>query len=372
MFVLTTNNSVVDRGIAAVLAIALVLWAVGAHYTVQAAGLTAVSNVLSTSAPGEVADHTISFTLPDNAPGATGIDADDQIRITFPAGFTIGALVDGDFAVDLGSGDEPVPANVTQGATGQVITLTSVSATAAQADVATIVISNGKITNPTATGSQEILIEVYDEGTTLQDSASTMVFISDQVIVTADVDPIFEFEILGVAAVTTIDAEDTDVTTSTTTIPFGTLAPAVAKVAAQELRVVTNAVGGFAVTVETDQQLTASNNADIDSFVDGADTSAPTAWAAPTGTIGTEDSYGHWGFRTSDATNIAQTYANGAYTALFTTPTEVFTHTGPTDGVNSPEDAGFTQVMYKAQIMSFQEAADDYTATLTYIATPTF
>lgn len=369
MFVLTTNNSVVERGIAAVLATALVLWAVGAHFTVQAAGLTSVSNTLSTSAPGVVADHSISFTLPT---GSAGIDADDEIRLTLPVGFTIGALVDGDFTVDFDGNIEIVPTDITQGALGQVITLTAVNSTAAAGDVITIDIANGKITNPTATGSTEMTIEIYDEGTALQDSASTMLVIVDQVVVTADVDPIFDFEIVGIASTTVIDTETTDVDTGTTSIPFGTLAPGTAKVAAQELRVVTNARSGFAVTVETNQQLTASNGADIDSFVDGATTTAVTAWASPTGTIGDNDTYGHWGMRTSDATDIAATYANGSYTAVLSSPTEVFTHTGPTDGTNSPEDSGFTRVMYKAEIMSFQEAADDYTATLTYIATPTF
>ncbi|HMA79115.1 MAG TPA: hypothetical protein VKP88_08460 [Candidatus Paceibacterota bacterium] len=384
MFVLTKFTAV-DRGIAAVLAVALVCWAVGAHYTAQAAGLTTITDTLSTSQPGTAANHTIEFDLPT---GSAGIDADDVIRVTFPAGFTgVASIVDDDVDLALNTTDEAVGTDWTASTTGQIFELVSVAGTVSAGDTLEIEIGTNatfdattgtnQITNNAATGSYELLIEIVDEGTTVQDSGSTILAIIEQVTVTADVDPIFNFTVTGTTTGTTIDTEATTVTTTATEIPFGTLdALGTAAVAAQELSVVTNAVAGFAVTVFTNQQLTASNNADIDSFSDGTDVSTPTAWDNPTGTIGSEETYGHWGFRTSDGSlDVGATFADGQYehVPVFTTgPREIFYHNGPTDGLNSSIDEGFTQVMYKAEIMSFQEAADDYTALLTYVATPVF
>lgn len=385
MFVLTTKHSIVDRGIAAVVAVAMVCWAVGAHYTAQAAGLTNITDVLSTSAPGVDADHTLTFTLPAAATTTEGVDENgDEIRITFPAGFDISAIVDGDIDVFNG-GEDTLGTDWTSGVALQVLTLTSGGGRLANGDEIEIEIGtnatagapgSNQITNNAATGSYELLIEVYDTTTaTVVSSNSTVLAIVDQVVVTADVDPIFEFYVTGTSSATTIDTEATAVTTSTTTIPFGTLAPGAAKVAAQELSVITNARTGFGVTVVTNQQLTASNNADIDSFADGADTASPTTWASPTGTIGTEDTYGHWGLRSSDG-DIGTPFAAGFYefvpVAGTDSPREIFSHNAPTNGYSSPIDEGYTQVLYKAEIMSFQEAADDYTATLTYVATPVF
>ena len=45
-------------------------------------------------------------------------------------------------------------------------------------------------------------------------------------------------------------------------------------------------------------------------------------------------------------------------------------HTGPTNGTITGE--GTTKVGFKVQISGLQEAGDDYTARLTYVATPTF
>ena len=385
MFVLTTKISAVDRGIAAVLAVAMVSWAVGAHYTAQAAGLTSVSDVLSTSAPNTAANHTISFTLPA---GSAGIDQDDEIRITIPTGFgNVGNINDDDIDVAVDSTDIDTTADWNSATSGQQIIITAQNAGGMAVAGEEIEIEIGtnaqnesggtdQITNHSATGSYEMLIEVYNEGATLQDSASTILVVVDQVTVTADVDPIFNFFVTGTTTGTVLDSETMTATTTDTAIPFGTLTNGTPGIAAQELRVVTNAVGGFGVTVFTDQQLTASNFADIDSFADGADTAVPTTWASPTGTIGSENTYGHWGVRSTDESNLTLDFStDDEYVALplaSGTPLEVFTHTEPVDGFNSALGAGYAQVMYKAEIMSFQEAADDYTATLTYVATPSF
>ena len=52
-----------------------------------------------------------------------------------------------------------------------------------------------------------------------------------------------------------------------------------------------------------------------------------------------------------------------------TAPVEVFRHDGP---IENSEDDGNATVLYKVEVTALQEAAEDYTATLTYVATPIF
>jgi hypothetical protein len=139
------------------------------------------------------------------------------------------------------------------------------------------------------------------------------------------------------------------------------------------LTVNTNAANGYTVTVQLDQALQSSTGADIDGFVMGSDTDDPTTWSAPVATVGQDNTYGHWGFTSNDTdTNGVRTneFAVGEYAAASTTPRVVLAHDGPTNGLTTGE--GTTMVGYKVQINGLQEAGDDYTATLTYVATPTF
>lgn len=379
MFVLSTKTSTADRVIAALLAVALVLWGFGAHVKAEAASLIDVSDLLSDSAPGVVSNHEINFEIPT---GSADIDADDEIRVTFPAGFdfTTNSVVEADVDLELNAVDEDISGpDYTYGRVGQVVTFTAVGGTASDGDVFTVKVGTNatggtnQVVNNAATGSYSVLVEIYDEGATLQDSAETVIAIVDTVTVTADVDATFDFFVSGLGSGVDVNGETTTGTSSTTTVPFGTLAAGTPSVIGQELSVVTNAVGGYTVTVETDQQLTSSNLADIDSFANGTDvtTASTTLWESPAGSIGVENEYGHWGMTSEDATlSGGDTYLSQYYAAVRTVPQEVMYHTTVADGIQ-PND-GLTQVAYKAEVMSFQEAADDYTATLTYIATPTF
>ncbi len=75
-----------QSGIATLTAIALVLWAVGAHMftTAEAANLTYVKDTLSDSAPSTASNHTLQFLSP------TGVPASGSFVVAFPAGFTPG------------------------------------------------------------------------------------------------------------------------------------------------------------------------------------------------------------------------------------------------------------------------------------------
>ena len=82
-----------QKGIATLLASALVLWALGMHLfsVAEAANLTSIRDTLGNSAPSEVSNHTFQFTLPASG---DGIAAGETIVVTFPAGFNMGLLVE--------------------------------------------------------------------------------------------------------------------------------------------------------------------------------------------------------------------------------------------------------------------------------------
>jgi hypothetical protein len=366
---------------AAVVSLAIIAWSLGFPVLqfAEAANVTTFSNTLSDSTPAVASDHSITFDTP------TGVVAGGTIVLTFNAGFSgINSLAFGDLDFDIEGADTTLAATasgadwgVTVSAT--TITLTSDSGVVDAGDTVTILIgenatgggANSQITNP-STGSYEVNVTAGSA-----DSGETRVAIVDSVTVTATVDTIFTFTVNGTAAGTDVNGIGVDATggsTTATTIPFGELIGGTASTAAQKLEVTTNASNGFVVTVAVDQQLTSSNGADIDGFTDGSYTSTPIAWTPPSATLGQENEYGHWGVTSNDTTLTAllnDLYTGGEnFVSASTTPVEVFRHSGPADG--STLGTGTADVLFKIEVTNLQEAADDYTATLTYVATPVF
>ena len=86
--------------------------------------------------------------------------------------------------------------------------------------------------------------------------------------------------------------------------------------------------------------------------------------------LANENTWGHWGFQTNDVTLSGTAFANNQYIAASTTPRQVMFSTTSSDGTT--QNIGRADVGYKIQITPLQEAADDYSAVLTYVATPTF
>jgi hypothetical protein len=376
----TSNTFSILQATAVIAGLAILLWSLGLPSLrfAEAANVTSFSDTLSDSAPSVVSNHTIEFVTP------TGLGAGEIISITFPVEFTgIGALDfdDIDFAVDGTDEDLAAAAATTDWgvtAAGQIIDIESGTDTIGAGATVTIEIGthatagatgDSQITNPGVSTSYEIDVDLNGV-----DTGSTRVAIVDTVTVTASVDTLFTFEVTGVTSGTAVGPHTTGGDTTATAIPFGELTDGNASTAAQTLEVNTNAANGFVVTVQVDQQLLSSNGADIDGFRNGSFDTTPVAWESPAGTPGSENSYGHWGITSSDASltaglsNLYGTAAN--FVSASTTPVEVFRHDGPTDGGTPGE--GTTEVIYKVEITALQEAAEDYTATLTYVATPVF
>ncbi len=362
--------------------LATILWSIGlsSFRYAEAANVTSFSDTLSDSAPSVVSNHTLTFNTPN------GVAAGGTIVITFPGGFGgITGIDFGDIDLAVNSSDVTLagsPSGATWGATTTATTITLTSGSGTIASSATVTIEVGtnatfgttgdeRITNP-GVGSYEINVAV---GTL--DGGATRVAILSPVEVTASVDTILEFEVNGLGEGNTINSTTTTGSSSATAIPFGELQAGVATTVAQELIVSTNASNGFVVTVQVDGQLVSATGADIDGFIEGAYTSTPTLWQGPVPSIGNEETYGHWGITTNDdsvGVGLTDLFGVGGsgnrYVSASTTPVEVFRHNGPADGT-SPS-IGQTEVGYQIQISSLQEAGDDYSATLTYVATPVF
>ncbi len=380
----THNTFSVLQATAVVAALATIMWSVGvpAFRIAEAANVISFSDTLSDSAPLADANHTISFVTP------SGLAAGETISIDFgTSSFAgIGSLVAADVDLNVNGVERSLIDGAASGvdwnvtAAGTVIDLTSDTDTIATTATVTIRIGTNatsggagtnQITNPTV-GSYEITVAVGNE-----DTGATRVAIVNSVTVSASVDTVFDFTVLGVDSGLTVNGDTTTATSTSTSIPFGVLEADTLETAAQDLQVETNAANGFVITVQTDRQLLSANGADIDGFVEGSYTTTPTLWAGPTPVLGNEDTYGHWGITTNDDTitpSLTDTFDVGGtgqlYVSASTTPVEVFRHNGPTDGTNQGQ--GLTRIGYSVEISALQEAGDDYTATLTYVATPVF
>ncbi|MFM2374769.1 MAG: hypothetical protein RLZZ234_764 [Candidatus Parcubacteria bacterium] len=373
------------RAIATLVVIALVLWSLGIMpfgRNAEAANLTSISDTLSDSDLGVASNHTFAFTMPNGA--VTG----QTIVLNFPAQFTVAGT--GATGLDFNDVDVVVggnnitlaasPSGTTWGVsttTSTIVLTTSSSSGATVASSTAVIVRIGtnatvgtagdtRITNPATAASYELTVNG-----SIPDSGQTRVAIIDDVVVTANVDTSFTFVISGVASGATVNgsATTTATTTTATSVPFETLSAGTSKTLAQNLAVTTNAIQGFVVTVEQSQNLLSSTGADIDGFSNGAYTNTPTAWTAPSNNLSLENTWGHWGITSEDNLN-ADEFGTDLWVAASTTPRQVFSHNGPSDGTTA--NIGSTRIGYQAQITSLQEAADDYNTTLTYIATPTF
>jgi len=377
MFVLTNNVSAAQKAIATLLATALVMWSIGYFAIAEAANVTSFSDLITDSAPGAAADHTITFTTP------TGISAGETITVTFEAGFdfTNGPVAFGDMDLSIAAADQTLaaaPAGATWGAVvaGQVVTFTSGSGTASPGDIIEIQIGTNaasgvnQIVNPSSPtgGNQSYEIDIAG---TMTDIGHTRIVILDTVLVTAQVNTTFDFTVYDNGTGEDVNGETTTITTSSTTIPFGTLSALSPEIGSQDLTVSTNAINGFVVTVETDQSLLSSTGADIDNFKDDV-IAAPAAWESPSVGISIldEKTWGHWGLTSEDSDLNGDEFGANLWAGVTSTPRQVFSHNGPADGVTV--DKGSTTVGYQVEISALQEAGDDYSTTLTYIATPTF
>ncbi len=238
------------------------------------------------------------------------------------------------------------------------------------------------MTNPSTDGDRTIEIRTYNASSTLLDRVTVMVYIVDDVLMTATVDPILDFSISGVLVTDskTVNGISCNADTTSTSTPFGTLVVNATTTVCQRLNVTTNADDGYVVTVEQDQELTSDSGSNINSFdnsPNGTGSTTVHTWVSPTNILDAYHTYGHMGLTSDDQDLSTYGYSdfyNGGGTAQYaglngTDTMTIMHHNGPSDG--STQNIGVAFVAYSAEIGSLQEAGD-YENTLTYIVTPTY
>jgi len=184
--------------------------------------------------------------------------------------------------------------------------------------------------------------------------------IDDSSIVTATVPSSLTFTVAGVSsgAACANSGGNASVTTTSSTIPFGTYTGAATKIACQTLTVSTNATNGYVVTVEQNQVMTSGGGDTMKAFSGTYGT--PTTWATPPG-LGTES---YFGFTTDDTDySNFQTAKYGSF-AADETPYNIAVETDPVaDEVNV--------MSYQLEVTDLQESGI-YTNNIMYVATAIF
>ncbi|HUO50798.1 MAG TPA: hypothetical protein VMU25_04520 [Candidatus Paceibacterota bacterium] len=375
--------------IAALLILSLLLWVFGAPTflkSAHASQVTSASDTISDSNPSDTARHTIAFT------NTTAVAQNGTLSVTFdPSGGafseTYSAASSSDFAMKVGATNYSYVATCAGGSntftvvgnnyntgTNEGVTFTVCGTTGiATSSAITMIVGSTTpvITNPSSTNSYVIRI-----GGTSGNTGDMQIAILPNVTVTASVSTSFTFTVAGLATSTVVNGIPTTGSSTPTALPFNTLVPNASSSLAQTLSVATNAQNGFQVTVQENQPLTSSTGAIIYLFKDGASTTVPTAWTNPSATLDQPQTYGHFGLTSDDADLSADTgsgnndFTGSKFAGNIINPRVIFAHNGPADGTT--QNKGLAHVLYTAEVSSLQSAGNDYTNTLTYVATPTF
>lgn len=233
------------------------------------------------------------------------------------------------------------------------------------------------VTNP-STINTSFFVRVNsfsDTGTTTIDYSQAMFAVLDtgSIAVSATVDPNFTFTIAP-ALSGSVNGDTINVSTTTTnSIPFGSLNTTTASVSAHDLTITTNAGSGYTITASTSANAQSGNpplisgaTNNIDSFT--GTNASPTNWSAPNGSTANANT-GFFGYTTNDATlctGTANRFTSGGpnYAGFTTTGQEVACSA---TGVS----AETTRVGWKLAINSIQPAGS-YTGTIILVATPTY
>lgn len=380
------------RFIAKATALVTVLSMFASSAPARAATLTSMSDVMTRVKVSVLADHEFKFVTP------TGVTAGQTIVVTFPSDFSIAASLN-ETDVDLAEGSSGTCSSATftektlaasaSGTTwgaartsGTVFTFTSGTDTMTAGRCLRIRMGTNavsgttgdqQVTNATTGGSKTISI-----GGTMADSGTFAVAIvtDDQVSVTASVDPSLTFNVGAEASATACAGTFAG---NGGTVALGTLTTgAVASSDASSVnhicsRVSTNAGSGAVVTVK-------SLNAALKSTSTPADTVASATATLAAGTSGYGLCAGSAGGDSgkdsttpAGATPARASPFNGASCtssghdvgALTTAAQNVWT-------LATPSQNAFFRMYVKAAISATVPAHNDYTDTLTFVATGTF
>ena len=217
------------------------------------------------------------------------------------------------------------------------------------------------------------------------DSTVVKIAVIESVRVTATVDPSLTFTIAGAASGASRCGTTTDVTTTATGVPFGSVSLAAFNDASQTLSAVTNGDGGYAVTMISDDQL--SVGGDHTTEIVNTDCDSENCTDATSGEWSTENDVSGFGFsiQNVDASTVPFEYSTatgnctGTYCARMIPSTATASET-PDDSDTAlsimskttiPTTTEDMYVCYRLTVATTQTAGD-YENNITYVATATF
>lgn len=228
-----------------------------------------------------------------------------------------------------------------------------------------------------------VIVQNLDYAYSMVDQTSLQIGVIEQVRVSATVAPQITFKIAGIpsgALGSVACGTTTDVTTTSTTVPFGQVSITSFMHAAQSLEVSTNAIGGYVVTAQQNYPLsmigTAATIADATGNGANITYSAKGRWDSTTYKgfgyglkyIGKVSGTGSAAFQhtDTDANCTGGTFCAKHFADLSNSePTQtIFSSSGVADSEN-------VDVCYKI-VISNTQAAGDYENNITYTATSTF
>ena len=352
-----------------------------ANYTVfraNAAGLTDYKVEIGDSRAGVETFHRFSFTTPST----TNIeDVTFQYcttasgTCTAPTGMELtSSITVGTVQGIGGTGYSATGTDTTctgSGNTDCTITFSVSSPGAQSADADVIIPFTVGITNPTTTNTTYFVrITTLGSGASTIDGPNSVAFAiltSTSIAVSASVDPNLTFSIAAVTSGGTVNSATTTVTSTASTIPFGTLTAGTPAIAAHDVTVTTNAGSGYTVTASASASppLTAGSN-NIDEFT--GTNASPATWSEPGGSTANTNT-GFFGYTTADSslcTGTANRFTDtgNEWAGTSTVGGEVICST---TGVSSET----TRVGWQVEVNAIQPAGS-YTGTAILIATPTY
>lgn len=234
----------------------------------------------------------------------------------------------------------------------------------------------------------QVIVQHLNNSFSVADATTVSIGVIEAVKITASVDPLITFRIIGVPSSTSACGSTTSVTTTPVEVPFGTLLIDQFRYAAQALSVSTNAANGYAVTATANDQMGRNGgscsgdpgNADAtntdcipDATAANISHTNPATWssAADKGfgfslddnnTAGATPAFEY--DTNSGNCSGSECYRQFADTEDGELPQTIFSATTPADNHN-------LMVCYKA-IISPVQAAGNYENYVTYTATATF
>lgn len=342
-----------------VVLVALVIFSLATMFTtsptVKAAGLDSAKDTISDSDLSATATHVFTLDL------GTSIVDGQYIRIDFVSNFS-----------GLNKDNATCPGGGEASSTGLIL-----DCEGAVSNAAPVTLTITGVTNPGASTHYPINITTLEaDGVTEIEKSQVMVYVIDDVKVTATVNATLSFSISGLgpqAGVTAVNGQNLTASSTSTALPFGTITNGVKSTVGQELAVTTNADDGFIVTVQQDGELQSGAGATINSFInspDGTGSTSPETWVAPTAVLDVPETYGHMGLTTDDANLAAADFTGGKYAGLNGTQAmTIMDNDGPANG--STQNEGIAHVAYTIETSALQEAGD-YESYLTYVCTPTY